>query len=151
FGLALRAVRADPLSAAEAGVNVARVRGTAWLASAVLAGLAGGIFAWITSVFYPETVFSIRITVFAIVFALFGGVGSVLGPLLGGIVLYSLYEYIGISSPQYFQLVYGLLIVVLVLFFPGGLAGLAQAARRRAAQREAERQLAEIGGRRRAG
>lgn len=135
FGLSLRAVRADPLSAAEAGVNVARARGIAWLASAMLAGLAGGIFAWVTSVFYPETVFAVSTSVFAIVFALFGGAGSVLGPLLGGIVLYSLYMYIGVSSPQYFQLVYGLLIVILVLFLPGGLAGLVQVVRRRRAER----------------
>lgn len=135
FGLSLRAVRADPLSAAEAGVNVARARGIAWLASAMLAGLAGGIFAWVTSVFYPETVFAVSTSVFAIVFALFGGAGSVLGPLLGGIVLYSLYMYIGVSSPQYFQLVYGLLIVILVLFLPDGLAGLVQVVRRRRAER----------------
>jgi branched-chain amino acid transport system permease protein len=146
FGLSLRAVRADPLSAAEAGVNVARARGIAWLVSAVLAGLAGGIFAWVTSVFYPQTVFSMSISVFAIVFALFGGVGDVLGPLLGGIALYSLYAYIGVSSPQYFQLVYGLLIVFLVLFLPGGLAGLVQDVRRRRAERNAGGRLTETGG-----
>ncbi len=129
FGLSLRAVRADPLTASVAGINVARARGIAWLASAVLAGLAGGISAWVTSVFYPETVFAINISVFAIVFALFGGVGSVLGPVFGGIILYSLYEYIGVSSPQYFQFAYGLLIVILMLFLPGGLASVARAAR----------------------
>lgn len=70
-------------------------------------------------------------SVFAIVFALFGGVGSVLGPILGGIALYVLYEFIGISSPQYFQLIYGVLIVFLTLFLPGGLASLVEIFRRR--------------------
>lgn len=124
FGLSLRAVRADPLSASVAGVNVPMARSVAWLVSAVVAGLAGGIFAWVTSVFYPDTVFSLNVSLFAIVFALFGGVGTVWGPLVGAIILDSLYEYVGVSQPQYFQLIYGVLIVVLMLFLPGGLASL---------------------------
>jgi len=131
FGLTLRAIRDDPLSAAMAGVDVVRARSLAWLMSAALAGLAGGIFAWITSVFYPDTVFDLTISLFAIVFSLFGGVGTVFGPLVGGIGLYSLYSYIGVSSPQYFQLVFGVLIVALILFVPQGLAGLATSVGRR--------------------
>lgn len=124
FGLSLRAIRSDPVSAAMAGVDVVRARTAAWLISATLAGLAGAVFAWVTSVFYPETVFDLSISVFAIVFALFGGVSTLYGPVVGAVVLYSLYQYIGVSQPQYFQLVYGLLIIVLVLFLPGGLSSL---------------------------
>ena len=121
FGLSLRAIRADPLSARMAGVHVVRARTYAWLISAALAGLAGGVYAWAVSVFYPDAVFALSISVFAIVFALFGGVGTVLGPLLGTIILYSVYNGIGISQPQYFQLIYGVLIVLIVLFLPDGL------------------------------
>lgn len=124
LGLAFRSIRDDPLSAAMAGVNVVRERMVAWVIAAVFAGLAGGIFAWAISVFYPSAVFDLSTSVFAIVFALFGGVGSVYGPMIGAVVLYGLYSFIGISQPQYFQVIYGLLIVVLVLFVPGGLAGL---------------------------
>lgn len=125
FGLSLRAIRSDPLSASMAGVPVVMARTLAWLIGATLAGLAGAVFAWTTSVFYPDTVFSLNISLFAIVFALFGGVGTLLGPVLGTIVLYSLYQYIGLTEPQYFQLSFGLLIVILVLFLPGGLHALA--------------------------
>lgn len=104
-----------------AGVNVVRERTFAWLISATLAGLAGAIYAWAVSVFYPEAVFDLSISVFAIVFALFGGVGTVLGPLLGAVVLYGVYNYIGVSQPQDFQLIYGVLIVLIVLFLPNGL------------------------------
>lgn len=131
LGLALRAVRDDPVSAEMAGVNVVRERAIAWLISAAIAGLAGGVYAWAISVFYPNAVFSISLTVLAIVFAIFGGVGTVWGPLLGAVVLYGLYNAIGISQPQDFQLIYGILIIVLVLFLPGGIASLGRIVRSR--------------------
>ncbi len=124
FGLSLRAIRSDAVSAAMAGVNVVRTRTIAWLVAAALAGVAGALWALMTSAFYAETPFDLTISVYAIVFALFGGVRTVIGPVVGAVVLYSLYQYIGISNPQYFELIYGLLIVVLVLFLPGGLTSL---------------------------
>ena len=48
-----------------------------------------------------------------------------LGPIFGVVVLYGLYNLIGITEPQYFQLIYGVLIMVLVLFLPQGIASLA--------------------------
>ncbi|CCE06556.1 Inner-membrane translocator precursor [Bradyrhizobium sp. STM 3843] len=125
FGLALQAVREDAVSAAMAGVDVVKMRVIAWLASALVAGLAGGVYAWYVSVFYPDNVFSGEFSIFAIVFALFGGVATILGPIVGVIILYGIYNLIGFTTPQYFQLVYGLLIMGLVLFLPAGLMSLA--------------------------
>jgi branched-chain amino acid transport system permease protein len=125
FGLALQAVREDAVSASMAGVDVVRMRIIAWLASALIAGLAGGVYAWYVSVFYPDNVFSAEFSIFAIVFALFGGVATITGPIIGVIALYGVYNLIGFTTPQYFQLIYGLLIMVLVLFLPAGLASLA--------------------------
>ena len=126
FGLALQAVREDAVSAEQAGVNVGRVRAQAWLISALIAGLAGGVFAWYVSVFYPETVFGSDYTIFALVFALFGGVSTIVGPIVGVLILYGVYNFIGFSTPQYFQLIYGALIMLLVLFLPQGLISLAR-------------------------
>ncbi len=123
-GLALQAIREEPVSAGFAGVNVVRERTRAWLMSAALAGLAGGAYAWHVSVFYPKPVFDLNISVFAIVFTLFGGVATLSGPVVGTLLLYGLYNWIGISQPQYFQLVFGIVIVVLVLFLPNGLVSL---------------------------
>jgi branched-chain amino acid transport system permease protein len=125
FGLALQAVREDAVSAGMAGVNVVKMRVIAWLASALVAGLAGGVYAWYVSVFYPDNVFSGEFSIFAIVFALFGGVATITGPILGVIILYGVYNLIGFTTPQYFQLIYGLLIMGLVLFLPAGLVSLA--------------------------
>lgn len=124
FGMGLRAMKQDAVSAAMAGVPVVRARLIAWLISSAIAGLAGGVYAWNLSVFYPDAVFTLQISVFAIVFALFGGVGTVIGPIVGATVLYTLYSAIGISTPEYFQLLYGVLIVLLVLFLPGGILSL---------------------------
>ena len=124
FGMALQAIREDSISASMAGINVVRERIIAWLLSALIAGLAGSVFAWYVSVFYPETVFSGEFTIFAIVFALFGGNGTVIGPILGVVILYGIYNAVGISTPQYFQLIYGALIMLLVLFLPNGLVSL---------------------------
>jgi branched-chain amino acid transport system permease protein len=125
FGLALQAVREDSVSAAMSGVSVVKMRVIAWLASALVAGLAGGIYAWYVSVFYPDNVFSGDFSIFAIVFALFGGVATITGPIVGVIILYGIYNVIGFTTPQYFQLIYGLLIMALVLFLPAGLVSLA--------------------------
>jgi branched-chain amino acid transport system permease protein len=125
FGLALQSVREDPVSASMAGVNVVRMRVAAWLASALIAGLAGGVYAWYVSVFFPDNVFSSNFSIFAIVFALFGGVATITGPIVGVILLYGVYNLIGFTTPQYFQLIYGLLIMGLVLFLPAGLVSLA--------------------------
>lgn len=126
FGLSLQAIKDDPFSASMSGINVVRARTIAWLVSALVAGLIGSDFAWYISAFYPDTVFSTDYSVFAIVFALFGGVATATGPILGVLFLYGLYNYIGISAPQYFQLTYGVLIVVIVLFLPTGLVSLLQ-------------------------
>ncbi len=125
FGLALQAVREDAVSAGMSGVSVIKMRVIAWLASALVAGLAGGIYAWYVSVFYPDNVFSGDFSIFAIVFALFGGVATITGPILGVVILYGIYNLIGFTTPQYFQLIYGLLIMGLVLFLPAGLVSLA--------------------------
>jgi branched-chain amino acid transport system permease protein len=126
FGMALKAIREDPISASMAGINVVRERIIAWLLSALVAGLAGGVFAWYVSVFYPETVFSVEFSIFAIVFVLFGGNATVVGPILGVVILYGIYNAVGISTPQYFQLIYGALIMGLVMFLPNGIASLLQ-------------------------
>jgi branched-chain amino acid transport system permease protein len=125
FGLALQSVREDPVSASMAGVNVVKMRIVAWLASALIAGLAGGVYAWYVSVFFPDNVFSSTFSIFAIVFALFGGVATIVGPVVGVLILYGVYNLIGFTTPQYFQLIYGLLIMGLVLFLPAGLVSLA--------------------------
>jgi branched-chain amino acid transport system permease protein len=124
FGMSLQAIRDDQVSASMAGVSVVRGRTIAWLLSALVAGLVGGVFAWHISVFYPDTAFDLSVSIFSTVFLLFGGATTLCGPLLGVFILYGIYNVIGIAVPQYFQFTYGALIVLLVLFLPNGLVSL---------------------------
>ncbi|MCY0902885.1 MAG: branched-chain amino acid ABC transporter permease [Firmicutes bacterium] len=124
FGKSLLAIREDWVSAEMAGIPVVRTRILVWLAAALIAGLVGAVYAWHISVFYPESVFSLPISIFAIVFTLFGGGATVIGPIIGTFILYGMYNVIGVSEPQYFQLIYGVLIMALVLFLPRGLMSL---------------------------
>lgn len=121
LGMSLLAIRDDRVSAAMAGVKVVRTRTIAWIASAFFAGAVGATYGWHTSVFYPSSVFQLSISIFAIVFTLFGGRASVWGPFIGTIILYGIYTKVAFTAPQYFQLIYGVLIVALVLFLPKGL------------------------------
>lgn len=126
FGLRLRAARDNALAASMAGVNIVRERLIVWLASACAAGLIGAVYAWRATTFFPDAMFDLQFSIFAIVFTLFGGAGTLIGPIVGVVILYGFYNVIGISTPQYFQLVYGLLIIMLVLFFPEGLAAISR-------------------------
>lgn len=124
FGLSLQAMHDDQVSAAMSGVNVVRTRMIVWLLSATIAGLTGATYGWFSSFFYPDSVFAMSIGIFSIVFMLFGGQGSIYGPIVGTIILYGVYHFMGISTPQYFQLAYGILIIVLVMFLPNGVVSL---------------------------
>lgn len=142
FGLQLQAARDNPLAASMAGIDIVRGRLVVWLASALAAGSIGAVFAWRASTFFPEAVFDLNFSIFAIVFTLFGGAGTLAGPVFGVLLLYGLYNVIGVSAPQYFQLGFGLLIMVLVLFFPEGLAAIPRQLARQLSRRVERRRPA---------
>ena len=125
FGMALQAIREDPISAGTADSRGTRARDRLAV-SALIAGSRRGVFAWYVSVFYPQTVSSVEFTIFAIVFALFGGNATVVGPILGVVILYGIYNAVGISTPAIFSVPYGALIMGLVLFLPNGIVSLLQ-------------------------
>lgn len=119
-GLALKTLRDDPLVGSLVGVNILRYRALAWGTSAAFAGLLGGIYAWFNLYFFPESVFSVNFTVNAIIFTVFGGAGTVWGPLVGAAVLYTIYDSVGSHAPQLMGVLYGLIIMVLALYFDKG-------------------------------
>lgn len=122
FGLSLRAIKDSVISAYLDGVNVPVTRGLAWIISALIASIAGTLYGWYSSFFYPETVFTLTLGVYIIAFVLFGGLGTILGPIIGTAILYSIYQYFSISYTYYVQLFFGILLIILILFLPGGIA-----------------------------
>jgi branched-chain amino acid transport system permease protein len=129
IGRAMEAVRQDETAARVMGINVARYRMGALLASAMLAGVAGALDAHSSSFIGPnEYGFEPAVTILS--FALLGGIGTPIAPVLGAWVLTLLPELLrDVSNVR--LVINGLIIVAVVLFLPGGVLPLRL--RRRAA------------------
>lgn len=124
IGYALTALRADEDAAKVMGINVTKYKITAFITSAVFAGLLGAT-AWALKLtyVYPPDVFEIHYTVEAIVIVMLGGAGTLLGPLVGALV-YGLAKYwLAITLPGFQLLIFAPLLLVIVVLFPEGLVG----------------------------
>lgn len=123
LGYALRAGRDSPLRAEAIGIDVMRVQWAGFVVAAAAAGVAGGLFAYLKGSVFP-TYISIPKSVDALLMVLLGGVQTVSGPIVGAVIYAGLHEHL-VRVTEYWRLVLGLVIVVLVLAFPQGLAGFA--------------------------
>jgi branched-chain amino acid transport system permease protein len=121
IGLALLAVRDDELAARALGVRAVRLKIFAFTVSAVLAGLAGSLFAHYVRNVSPES-FAVATSFAVVVAVLVGGVATVLGPALGAIVLTFLSEYLRVFQDYRFT-IYGALLIVVIIAMPNGMAG----------------------------
>ncbi len=115
----MEAMREDETAAQVMGVNVPRYRMGALVASAVLAGLAGCLSAHVVDFIGPNE-FGFEPAVTILSFALLGGIGTPLGPVLGAVVLTLLPELLR-DVPDMRPVLNGVIIVLAVLFLPGGL------------------------------
>jgi branched-chain amino acid transport system permease protein len=125
FGYALRAGRDSPLRAEAIGIGVMRVQWAAFTLAAIFAGLAGGLFAFSKGSVFPTYV-SISRSVDALMMVLLGGVQTLSGPIIGAVVYAGLHEQLT-RLTDLWRLVLGAAIIALVLAFPQGVAGFAQA------------------------
>ena len=124
FGYGLIAIREDEDAAAVMGINTPIYKTVAFALSGAFAGLAGGVYAyWITFI-DPDAVFKVTTTVLMIIMAVFGGTGTVLGPLLGALVLSAVSEVLATQLVTLADLFNGLIIILVVLFMPKGLSDL---------------------------
>lgn len=115
------AMREDALAAEAQGVDVVRYRLIAFVAGAALAGYAGALEAHI-NFFIDTSLYSFQRVVGVLVFATFGGIGRVAGPIVGSTILTTLPE--GIRFAQvYRDALYGAILIALVIFRPQGLLG----------------------------
>jgi branched-chain amino acid transport system permease protein len=122
FGYGLIAIREDEDAAAAMGINTALYKTAAFALSGLFAGLTGGVFAyWITFI-DPEGVFRVIVTIQMIIMAVFGGMGTVVGPLLGALVLATVSEVLSTHLVSLAELFNGIIVILVVLFMPKGLA-----------------------------
>jgi branched-chain amino acid transport system permease protein len=130
FGLGLIAIREDEDAAAVTGVNTTLFKVTALAISAFFTALVGGIHAyWITFV-DPSSSFDPRLNVNMVIMAVFGGPGTVLGPVVGAFILSTISEVLASSISTAASLLFGIVIVLAVLFMPKGLVDLGYGFRR---------------------
>ena len=129
FGFALRAGRDSPLRAEASGIDLPLVQRVAFVIAAGFAGLAGGLFAYAKGSVFP-TYISISRSIDALLMVLLGGVETLSGPLAGAAVFVGLQEQLS-RATDLWRLLLGLIIILLVLAFPQGIAGAAQRLARR--------------------
>ncbi len=133
FGLALRAIKDDHDAAADVGVHAFRCKLAVHALSAFLTGTAGGAFARYTAYVHPDGVFAFSTSVSILLMPVIGGLGTLLGPIIGAAVYSVVQEEMVVNFPQFHLLLYGALLILIVLFEPGGLVGLWRRLRRRLA------------------
>ena len=120
-GRSLVAIRTSEDLAKSIGVNVAVSKQLAFTASAGIAGLAGGLFASFTGFIGPDSA-AIDLTFQFLLFLLIGGMGTVMGPLVGSLLVAFLFEMLQ-DLESYRFIVLGPIIVLLVIFAPKGIVG----------------------------
>jgi branched-chain amino acid transport system permease protein len=130
FGFALRAGRDSPLRAEATGIDLPLMQRIAFAIAAGFAGLAGGLFAYAKGSVFP-TYISISRSVDALLMVLLGGIDTVSGPLVGAALFVGLQEQLS-RLTDLWRLFLGVIIILLVLAFPQGIAGAAQRLVRRA-------------------
>jgi branched-chain amino acid transport system permease protein len=124
LGHGLRALREDEEAAETLGVPAARYKLVAFVISAAIPGLVGGVMALRATYFEPSTAFDPMISFAMIAMTIIGGSDDLRGPVLGAILLTGLSELLWDIAPQGYMLILGILLLVFVRFLPEGLSGL---------------------------
>jgi len=122
FGFGLIAIRENEEGAAVMGVNTTLYKVLAFALSGVFSALAGGIHAYWITFLDPESAFDISLNVKMIIMAVFGGAGTVLGPVVGALSLSAVSELLASEVTSIAGLFFGLVIVAAVVLMPRGLA-----------------------------
>jgi branched-chain amino acid transport system permease protein len=125
FGIRLNAIREDEGAAEALGINATLYKLTAFALSAVFPAVAGGIQAYKVLYIDPPAVFFVQITIAMALMSMLGGKGTVIGPIVGAVLLYSAQELTWVNFPTAHLIAYGLFIVLVARFMPRGLMGFA--------------------------
>jgi branched-chain amino acid transport system permease protein len=137
FGYQLRAVREDEDSAMAAGIDPTATKLKAFMLSAALTSIGGGIYGIVLAFIEPHVIFALLLSVQIALTAIIGGRGTIWGPAVGALVLIGAGEVFRTTFAEANMLIYGILILVVVLFVPRGIVG--ELARRHIRRRYAKR------------
>ena len=121
IGFALHMLRKDEVLAASIGIRVLRYKIIAFIFSAVWPGIVGAAFAPFLSFVSVQSVLDMKFTLNMILSTVFGGAGTVVGPVIGALALSAIDQVTWGNFLNYHRLIYGALIVLIITFAPGGL------------------------------
>jgi branched-chain amino acid transport system permease protein len=122
FGFGLIAIRENEEGAAVMGVNTTLYKVIAFTLSGIFSALAGGIHAYWITFLDPESAFDISLNVKMIIMAVFGGPGTIFGPIVGALSLSAISEFLSSEVTSIAGLFFGVVIVAAVVIMPRGLA-----------------------------
>lgn len=122
FGRALLSLQADEIAASSVGVRVYRAKVIAFVVAAVTCGIAGALVAQQNQYINSDFI-TFHLSIFILLLVLFGGVGSMYGPLVGAVVL-TMIDALLARWPSVQHLVYGILLLFALYVMPGGVVGL---------------------------
>jgi branched-chain amino acid transport system permease protein len=123
FGYYLLAIREDEDTAGAVGIDTANYKLRSLLLSAFLTAMGGALYASAFQYIVPDSVLTIDISVQIAIITMLGGAGTLVGPIVGAVLLLGAQELFKTKFQESHLLIYGILIVVVVLFLPEGLVG----------------------------
>ena len=124
FGFGLIAIRENEGAAAVMGVNTTLYKILAFALCSVFAAIAGGIHAYWITYLDPGSAFDVTLNVKMIIMAVFGGPGTILGPVLGAFALSAISEILASKITSLASIFFGFVIVASIVFMPRGFADL---------------------------
>jgi branched-chain amino acid transport system permease protein len=128
FGRALKAINDDEIAASSMGINVTKYKVTSFSIGAFFAGIAGSLFAVYYQTVSPNT-FDFMQSIMILCMVVLGGMGNPLGVLLGtGLIVVAsefqrIFNLSGIIPPQANQIIFGLLLIIMMIYRPQGILG----------------------------
>jgi branched-chain amino acid transport system permease protein len=126
FGLALQSIGEYEEAAVHIGINVTILKTLTFALSAFFMGAAGTIMATRWTYIDPQIAFNPLFSFMPVLMAIFGGIGQLYGPVLGATIFALLEEVLTTEFPYYYMLLFGIILIAVILFLPGGLVGLIQ-------------------------
>jgi branched-chain amino acid transport system permease protein len=131
LGVALVSVREDEEAAEAIGINTFKYKVISMSLSTLVAGLGGGLFSYYVASYYYYVPFDLGWAFDPVLISFIGGAGTVTGPVLGAIVFVILKEFFAINLGQMNVLIFGIVFIFVVLFFPKGIIGIPKLLRRK--------------------
>ena len=118
-GIIFHAIREDELTARASGINTTKYKLLAFCLSGLFAGVAGGLYVHFMRIAGPSTL-ELILSFQVIIWAIFGGIATIYGPIAGAFILVLLMEFLTVK-PEIRMLVFAIVVLLLLLFMPQGL------------------------------